>query len=96
MSVKYWLSWRHDEGLGEFELKWPWWISGYDFDDKVCICAAVRANSKAEAEELILNSYDKRPSDLDWRFCEEKPADWSPFSGRFPKADWMCQYWKTT
>jgi len=23
------------------------------------------------------------------RFVTQKPADWSPFSDRFPRADWM-------
>ena len=93
----FWLSWY---GNGwPFTLDTPWWISGYRFfadenakDDEFqqpTICAAVRAESKEAAKEIILAAHDARPSNLEWRFVDERPADWSPFTDRFPRADWM-------
>lgn len=87
----FWISWWHDiEKLGEFELHSPWWRSGIRMsDDAESICAAIQGYDEAQAKERVLMSYDERPEDLEWRFVEERPDDWSPFSGRFPRAAWM-------
>lgn len=91
----YWISWYHKPELGGFELTAPWWRSGarlvasrFAFDEPT-ICAAVRADHPEGARDRILTAYDVRPDDLEWRFVEERPDDWSPFSDRFPKAAWM-------
>lgn len=95
----FWISWFHKPAMGAFELHSPWWVSGsrevanrFTFDEghsEPTICAAVRAEDEAAAKEAVTAAYDMRPADMEWRFCEPRPDDWSPFSGRFPRADWM-------
>lgn len=93
----WWLSWYWPDELGGFELHSPWWISGYKIEGPIddpscgdaCICAAVQADTEEEAMGKVIASFDKKPSAMEWRFCEEHPPDWSPFSGRFPHAKWM-------
>lgn len=99
LSMKnFWLSWWHPSSLSNdndmgFELYSPWWIFGSrgftEETDASAICAAVKANSEDEAKEVIFKCYDNRPDELEFRFCEEKPQDWSPYSSRFQSADWM-------
>jgi hypothetical protein len=90
----YWISWWARALDGAFELHFPWWVSGEKIDeDSSSICAAVKANSEKEVREMIYICYDTRPEDLEWRFIEERPDDWSPFCDRFPKAEWMEKYW---
>ena len=88
-KINFWLSWYGDLPMSEFELHSPWWISGYDADDRPVICAAVQATSEDAAIDYVLQSYDKPPAKVQWRFVEERPADWSPFNGRFEQAKWM-------
>ena len=95
----FWLSWWHPAETGDFELASPWWVSGspfsYDPKDELaliaenCICAAVRAESEDDAKAKVLAAYDTPPPALEWRFCEPRPKDWSPFTDRFERADWM-------
>lgn len=86
----YWVSWYHAPNLGGFELTAPWWVSGTRMnDDAQTIVAAIRADNPEGARDRVLRAYDVRPDDVEWRFVEERPDDWTPFSGRFPKADWM-------
>lgn len=89
---KYWVSWYSPADLwGKFELHAPWWVSGERCADGAhTICAAIQAENETTAMDAALSSYDEpRPAGLDWRFVEERPADWSPFNSRFPRADWM-------
>lgn len=90
----FWTSWYHSAVLTAFELHHPWWISGYrpgnsnvDPLSAQTICAAIEAETEEEAKEIVLKSYDTPPEDLEWRFVTEKYG--SPFSERFPRADWM-------
>lgn len=86
----FWLSWYATKSMGEWELHSPWWISGSRMsDDADCVCAAVRAESETKAKIKIILSYDQPPAQIEWRFCEERPDEWSPFSDRFPRAAWM-------
>jgi len=89
--MNFWLSWKHYPKYGIFELHSPWWISG-EGDDYKTIVAAVKAESEKQAKDIIEESYDV-PLFLDpspeWRFCDKRPDDWSPFCDRFPRADWM-------
>ena len=86
----FWLSWWHShEYMGAFELHSPWWVSGYGDDGRVSICAAICARNAIDASKKVWCSYDKEPPTLNFRFCEERPPGWSPFSERFPRADWM-------
>lgn len=86
----FWVSWYHKIHYSEFELNFPWWITGErgSNEDKI-ICAAIKAESVKKAKGVILFSYDAFPEKIEWRFCEERPPYWNPFSERFPKADWM-------
>lgn len=89
MMNAYWLSWWMKEADGAFELHSPWWISGERPDGSRPVVAAVRAESEEAAKEAVMAAYDRRPAALEWRFCEPRPADWSPFGSRFPRAGWM-------
>lgn len=88
---RFWLSWYCDR-MGEFELWWPWWVSGYRMDENQTptICAAVIAKDEDAAWQVVIDSHDDpKPTELEQRFCEEQESDWSPFTDRFPRADWM-------
>lgn len=93
----FWISWFGTAGA--WELHTPWWISGYRivadrfaFDEErqePTVVAAVKALNADEAKQIILDAHDTKPKELEWRFVEERPDDWTPFSGRFPRAAWM-------
>jgi hypothetical protein len=95
----FWISWYWPQDLGGFELNSPWWETGARvamsmktgkiIEETPTICAAVRAFDEEHAMTKVIASFDKKPSALEWRFCEEKPDGWSPFSDRFPRSDWM-------
>ena len=86
----YWVSWYHDlDAFGEFELHNPWWFTGCDMNGRDTTCAAVLATSEEDAERQIYACYDKAPAQIEFRFTEERDADWSPFNSRFPQAAWM-------
>jgi len=86
----FWLSWWHEEGMGGFELRWPWWFTGTRCaDDAESVCAAIRAATPEDAKEAVMAAYDERPERIEWRFCQARPDDWSPCGDRFPKARWM-------
>jgi ribosomal protein L15E len=91
----YWLSWYATRESGPWKLDSPWWVSGWRFKpgsdeiEEPTICAAVRADSEAEAKEIVMRAHDRRPDTIKWRFCEERPSGWSPFHKRFPRAKWM-------
>lgn len=96
MDKSFWLSWVAVEEHGPFTLHTPWWISGArliakeDEDiEEPTICAAVRAQSEEAAKEIIFAAHDTRPAEIEFRFCEPRPDDWAPFSGRFQKGEWM-------
>lgn len=88
----FWLSWYH---AGAFELHTPWWISGYrsaqedQEEDQATICAAVVAESEEAAKQLIIACHDTPPTEIEFRFVEERPSGWSPFCDRFRAASWM-------
>lgn len=89
----FWVSWWQNRELGPFELHSPWWVSGSrglgpsTFDES--IVAAVKAEDEAAARQVVVDSYDKSPDEIEFRFVEERPNDWEPFSDRFPRAEWM-------
>lgn len=88
----FWVSWYSPRELGPWQLRSPWWVSGFALEadgDVPTICAAVMAEDEAGAKQRVMASYDTEPSGLEWRFCEPRPADWSPFNDRFPAAKWM-------
>jgi len=85
MSPEFWLSWYSPEPMSAFELHSPWWVSGYT-DNETIVVAAVRAESEEAAWASVRNAYDY-PPEMRERFIE--PLTGSPFSGRFPQANWM-------
>lgn len=96
MTKPFWVSWYQPVDLHKaFEYHGPWWISGETGDgEHYTIVAAVMANDEDDARRVIVSAFDAPPSDLVWRFQEERAVDWSPFaSDRFPKSDWMQWPW---
>lgn len=87
---RWWVSWYSPADLyGKFELHSPWWVSGSDADERDVICAAILAHSEGDAVQTVKECYDDCPPPIEFRFVEERPADWSPFNSRFQKANWM-------
>lgn len=88
-AKRWWVSWWSGKDDGSFTLHSPWWISGErGEDDKQSFCAALIASTPEEAMGAVTDSYD-RPHDLEWRFVNERPDDWSPFCDRFKPRKWM-------
>lgn len=87
---RFWLSW-YSTRMGDFELHWPWWVSGIRCsDDAETVCAAVIAEDEDAAWQVIIDSHDEpKPKELEKRFCNERDDDWLPFCDRFPRDDWM-------
>lgn len=88
----YWVSWWWVPALGGWELHSPWWVTGTrgEADDEAqSICAAVMATSEEAAKEVIRAAHDNRPRAIQWRFANECPEGWSPFTDRFPRRKWM-------
>lgn len=90
LNRRYWVSWWQTEESGSFTLNYPWWVSVERIGDGAgSICAAMMARDDDDVRRVVLASHDNPDAPIEWRFIEEKPADWSPFSGRFRQADWM-------
>lgn len=91
-KTRWWLSWWTPAG-GSWELHSPWWISGEKVNMNTgdvlahSVVAAVVAPTAEEAKRIVESVHDA--TQLEWRFCERRPDDWSPFSDRFPRASWM-------
>ncbi len=97
--TNYWLSWYANKDDGPFTLHWPWWIGGHrvefvgdDTRETPSICAAVAADTETDARAAVLYAHDRPPERIEWRFCEARPDDWTPYRDRFPKADWMPEW----
>lgn len=88
LSKNFWISWYSPKGEG-FTLNTPWWISGETGDDRLTICAAIRAKDEDDVALQIQAAYDNPHACLEWRFTEERNSFWSPFCSRFPQASWM-------
>lgn len=90
--ANFWVSWFHEPEFGPFTVFTPWWVSGcaivHEHETPI-VCAAVIAADEAAAREHIRACIDKHPDNIEFRFVEARPASWSPFCDRFPKADWM-------
>lgn len=86
---RWWVSFAaHEDLLSQFCYNGPWWVAGYS-DDKVNVCMAVCADTEHEAQSVVRRSFDRTPEHMQWRFIEERPADWAPYTSRFTKAEWM-------
>lgn len=88
--TNYWVSfWMHEDQMKEFECHAPWWRTGFDLDGNISIVIAVQASDEEAARAFVIKSFDTPPSAIVWRFVETRKDDWSPFSGRWPQAEWM-------
>jgi len=92
----FWVSWW-DDPVVSFEIHSPWWFSGMRFNNsgdddddggQSSVCAAIWATSEDDAKRQVVESYDD-PVTLEWRFAEERHPQWTPFSDRFQRRDWM-------
>ena len=89
-TKRWWISWY--EPVGEDAdyrpLKWPlsksvvkYWCTGYTGDGcAATLCALIEAPTESKAKAAI-KAQGWKPRE--WRFCEEKAADWRP-GDRFP------------
>lgn len=92
---RFWVSW-YDTCGGKYELHSPWWRSGFRMGgadgetEEPTVCAAIEATDEDAAKAAVIAAHDEpRPDDLEWRFVEERPDDWSPYCDRFRAAPWM-------
>lgn len=90
----FWVSWWAS-GDVPFELRSPWWVTGERFPEgdidaptQKSVCAAVMAVDKNDAKTKVIAAHDEL-IELEWRFVRECKLGWSPYSDRFPQADWM-------
>ncbi len=84
----YWLSWENRNEFSNYELHWPWWISGSG-DGFNTICAAIVGRDEDAVREVVHDCYDARPDHIKFRFIEERPDDFVPYSDRFAWKSWM-------
>ena len=91
----WWVSWISDGAA--FEYPGPWWHTGTELTGHLdnptarpIFCAAVMAPDADAARQVIIDAHDEPPAKLEWRFADEKGADWAPFCDRFPRAEWMA------
>lgn len=88
-SKRWWVSWYWCHDDGSFEIYSPWWFTGSDMYGRDTVCAALLAPNEDAAREQIFAAYDERPDDLEFRFVDVRPDDWSPFCDRFQRGPWM-------
>lgn len=70
----FWLSWKDHANFSDLELHWPWWTTGSG-DDYRTICALIMAEDETSACEVIYEAYDERPTDIRFRFVEQRDLD---------------------
>lgn len=74
-------------------MNFPWWINGCCCDKEGneidMICAAIRSDNEENAMEIIKSCYDEYQNNIEFRFIFIRDKDWSPFSDRFQKSEWM-------
>lgn len=85
---KFWISWHHKDEYSGPTLLCPWWKIDHA-EGGEAICAAIKATDAIEAREIVKRSLLNCPTRLRFRFCDVQADEWHPFSGRFPRADWM-------
>lgn len=86
--TRYWISWNEYSEDYRPITSPPtgpvlgWWCSGHG-EDHVTLCAVVRATSALAAKEEVLKNWPSGARLPEWRFCEQKDADFTP-GDRFP------------
>lgn len=99
MAKRYWLSWYSTPAMGKFQLTAPWWKTDVrdgpkwdarDRDGAHQICAAIIADDSEQAKRTVAMAYEAPSLVVEWRFCQEMPADWTPYSDPgFLREPWM-------
>jgi len=84
--------------MPHFEYHGPWWTSGYAPDadgnyTRHIICAAVVAASEVDARRVIEGAFDAGHTLAQWDASMLTRPDWTPFSDRFPREEWMRWPW---
>lgn len=83
---RYWVSWWSTNSLNAGCTKPPFhfWETGqrtfYGHLPEYSFCAVVGAEDNVAAVTLVQHHFP----DKSLRFCDAKPADWSPSGHRFP------------
>jgi len=91
MMKPYSVSWYHKIHYPDFDPgAMPCWTTGVRCsDDAETYVAAVWAKNKDDAKSIIHKNYGQLVAPaldrIEWRFIEERPNDWNPFGGRFPR-----------
>lgn len=85
----FWLSWYSREKMGEWELYFPWWVTGKLSNEALIVEAAIPTDTEEQAKEIIYNCYDIDPGNICWRFCDEMTVTQSPFDEAHKREDWM-------
>lgn len=91
-TIPHWVSfWINDNNCDKFEIHFPWWITGYDMNDRTSICVAIYAHDVEHAKRLVEESFDDGFSLDEWRFADERSSpNFIQQSGRFTiNRDWM-------
>lgn len=95
---RFWISWYQPTGDYRPLTDPPhpqvlgWWCSGFNSNEDATLCAVVEAADEDDAKLYVRVSW---PEAVNWRFCEEKAADFVP-GRRFPLSGWMCERFATT
>ena len=90
----FWVSWYGKGTTFQFEYHGPWWIAGEteEIEPRKIFCAAVMAEDANEAWMVIVDGHDREAlaeERVEKRFASRRNKNWSPFSDRFPAAEWM-------
>jgi len=83
---------RFKTSMGHFEYEGPWWCSGLVGDERDpkpdIIVAAVMAYSEEAAKSILRGTHDDGYEPA-FDYVSRRNKNWSPFSERFPRRDWM-------
>jgi len=86
----YWV--RFKTNMGHFEYEGPWWTTGIVDDARDpkpdIVCAAVMAYSEDAAKAILRGTHDDG-YEPNFDFVSRRNKNWSPFSDRFKRAEWM-------
>lgn len=69
---RYWVSWW--SSYGDVSSPFTAWTTGYDGEGRASYCAVIDAPSEMDARIEARRYF----SDADFRFSNERPADWTP------------------
>lgn len=84
--LRFWVSWWTRKYLTSHrtarQAPFQYWLTGETLEEppRYSLCALIDADSESAMRRKVSKIFD----DADFRFCDEKPATWSPSGGRFP------------